>query len=99
MTGEESVELLKRSDHPVPAGQEPMANLRVISPGYLSTMGIDLLSGRDFSEEDRRKMRVVILSRKAAQDAFPDGNVGRFEAYFFGILFGEADFRFFDGAE
>lgn len=55
-----------------------MANRRFISPGYLATMQIPLLAGRDFSEEDRNNPRVVILSEKTAKTVWPDENpVGR----------------------
>jgi ABC-type antimicrobial peptide transport system permease subunit len=51
-----------------------MANRRFISPGYLATMRIPLLAGRDFSEEDRRNPRVVIVSEKTAKAVWPDEN-------------------------
>ena len=74
LTGDENVEGLHRTDHPVPQGQVPMANRRFISPGYFDVMGIRMLSGRDFSERDRENSRVVILSEKAAKAVWPDEN-------------------------
>ena len=74
LTGDTSVDGLVRPDHPVPQGQVPMANRRVISPGYFDTMEIPLLAGRDFSEKDRENPRVVILSDKAAKAAFAGEN-------------------------
>jgi predicted permease len=74
LTGDMSVDGIHRVDHPVPEGQAPMANRRFISPGYLATMRIPLLAGRDFSEEDRRNQRVVIVSEKTAKAVWPDKN-------------------------
>jgi len=74
LTGDTSVDGIHRVDHPVPQGQVPMANRRFISPGYLSTMRIPLIAGRDFSEEDRKNPRVVIVSEKTAKAVWPDEN-------------------------
>ena len=74
LTGDTSVDGIHRVDHPVPEGQVPMANRRFISPGYLSTMRIPLIAGRDFSEEDRTNPRVVIVSEKTAKAVWPDEN-------------------------
>ncbi len=74
LTGDMNLDGLVRPDHPVPEGQVPMANRRFTSPGYFDTMGIPLLAGRDFSEQDRENPRVVILSEKAATAAFAGEN-------------------------
>ena len=74
MTGDTGVDALVSPEHPVPQGQVPMANRRFISPGYLSTMGIALMAGRDFDQRDRDNPRVVILSKKAAQSVWPNQN-------------------------
>jgi putative ABC transport system permease protein len=72
LTGDVSVDEMHRVDHPVPQGQVPMANRRFISPGYLSTMQIALLAGRDFSEQDRKNPRVMLVSEKTAKAVWPD---------------------------
>ncbi len=78
LTGETSIDGLVRPDHPLPETQVPLANLRLISPGYLSTMQIPLLSGRDFSIRDRTNPRVAILSEKTARAVWPEENlIGR----------------------
>ena len=74
LTGDMNVDGLVRPDHPVPPGQVPMANRRFISPGYFATMKTPLLAGRDFSEEDRKNPRVVIVSEKTAKTVWPDEN-------------------------
>jgi predicted permease len=55
----------------------PSANLRVISPGYLKTVGTRLLQGRAFSEADRSNTPRVALVGAALADRFlPGGAVG-----------------------
>jgi predicted permease len=78
LTGDMSIDGMIRPDHPVPQAEVPMANRRITSPGYFSTMGIPLLAGRDFNQRDRENPRVVILSDKTAKAAFPGENpIGR----------------------
>ena len=50
-----------------------------VGPGYLSTMGIQLLRGRDFTEGDNKNTkRVVILNQHLSQTLFGDQDpVGR----------------------
>jgi len=46
----------------------PRAFFRTVSPGYFDTMGIPLLSGRDFRDDDRDgNERVVIVSESLAK--------------------------------
>ena len=71
LSGDMSIDGLVRPDHPVPQALRPMANRRFISPGYFIAMGIPLLAGREFTQQDRANPRVIILSQKAAQAAFP----------------------------
>jgi predicted permease len=72
LSGDMSVDGIVRPDHPVPEGQIPMANRRLIGPGYFATMGIPILEGREFDQRERENSRAVILSQKAAKAAFPD---------------------------
>lgn len=50
-----------------------------ITPGYFRTMGIPLLSGREFQkEEDATRPGVAIISQSLARQLFPDENpIGR----------------------
>jgi predicted permease len=52
----------------------PSANLRVISPDYLSTVGTRLLRGRSFSETDRPATPPVVLVSAALFDRFLSGH-------------------------
>ena len=61
--------------HPVPRADEPFADIRFASPEYFRTVGIPLISGRDFTERDDMKSnRVVIINQAFAKKFFPDEN-------------------------
>ncbi|HEX7289301.1 MAG TPA: ABC transporter permease [Candidatus Angelobacter sp.] len=50
-----------------------MANYRAVTPGYLETLGIPLLSGRMIRESDREKMPVVVvINAGMAKTYFPN---------------------------
>jgi putative ABC transport system permease protein len=52
-------------------GEEPFANAHVIGTHYFSTMGVPILRGRDFSDEDSATgARVVIINRTLARRFF-----------------------------
>jgi putative ABC transport system permease protein len=52
--------------------EDPRANFRVVSPGYFASLGVPILSGRDFNTEDKRGGEpVVIISQSVAQRMFP----------------------------
>src|SRR5262249_49639701 len=49
----------------------PRANYRIVTPGYISTMRIPLLSGRDFTEEDNaNRTAVALISAPLARKLF-----------------------------
>ena len=51
----------------------PRANYRIVTPGYISTMHIPLLSGRDFAEEDdANRAAVALISTSVARRLFSD---------------------------
>jgi predicted permease len=54
----------------LPAEQQPAADFRAISPEYFQAMGIPLLRGRLFNEQDRGKPRLII-SQSLAQRLWP----------------------------
>lgn len=60
-----------------PEMERPLANVRFMSADYLKTMGIPLLAGRTFNENDRKR-KVAILSERLARQIWPGQNaVGR----------------------
>lgn len=52
--------------------EDPLAQLRVVSPGFFSALGVPLIEGRDFNDNDKRGGEpVVIISQSVAQRMFP----------------------------
>lgn len=50
----------------------PEANVRMASPGYFATLGLPLVSGREFLEQDATDApRVVIVNESLARSAWP----------------------------
>lgn len=60
-------------------GDRPQGNYHVISPGYLSTVGLAVQHGRDFTDNDAiGTPTVVLIDANLAQRHFPGGDpVGR----------------------
>ena len=57
---------------PEDASRNPVSNFETAMPGYFATMGIRLLAGRDFTEQDTDKAPgVVIVSQSFAHSAWP----------------------------
>jgi putative ABC transport system permease protein len=53
----------------------PWAAYRAVSPGYLETLGVTLLSGRTFTPEDREGApKVAVVTEELASQAWGDGN-------------------------
>ena len=51
---------------------DPMAQFRVVSPGFFASLGVPIVEGRDFNDDDRRGGEpVVIISQSVAQRMFP----------------------------
>src|SRR5258708_33664433 len=56
-------------------GARLMANAATVSPGFLRTLGIQLLRGRDFEEtDDVRQPRLAIVNSSLAERLFPNGD-------------------------
>lgn len=54
-------------------GEEPQAHYRQVTPGYFGTMGIGLVSGREFERrDDRNTAGVAVVSEGLARRYFPD---------------------------
>ena len=60
---------------PANGEENPYARPRNIGPGFFTALGIPLVAGREFTEDDRLgKERVVIVSQAVAQRLFPNGD-------------------------
>ena len=80
LTGADSRSPYARVDKdPPPVNQRPLGLTRSISPGYLRTYSVPLLSGRDFDERDALdRPPVVLISKSSANKLFPNEDpVGR----------------------
>jgi len=55
-------------------GQDPRAQVRLVSPGYFSALAVPILAGRDFNDSDGHDNEepVVIVSQTLAQHMFPN---------------------------
>jgi len=60
---------------PAPRGKEPLAEDHAITPRYFETMGVSLISGRNFDATDvAGKPLVAIVNETLARQLFPAGN-------------------------
>src|SRR5262249_1559932 len=59
--------------HPLPEHERPSESFRAITPGYMETMHIPLIRGRDFSVRDDDKAPNVVLVNQAFADKFFPG--------------------------
>jgi putative ABC transport system permease protein len=52
--------------------EDPRAQFRAVSPGFFAALGVPIIEGRDFNDDDRRGSEpVVIISHTVAQRMFP----------------------------
>jgi putative ABC transport system permease protein len=64
------------SDRPAPpAGEEPVADVRVVAGDLFETLGIELLRGRVFDRRDGPEaLLVVVVNETLARDFWPEGD-------------------------
>src|SRR5439155_10697997 len=76
LSGNYSTTPYARTDgNPVSVSERPLGLTRSVSPGYFRTLGIPLLSGRDFTKQDKvDSPLVVILSNSTAKKLFVNEN-------------------------
>jgi putative ABC transport system permease protein len=56
-----------------PGEEDPRAQFRTISRGFFAALGVPLIAGRDFNDNDRKGTElVVIVSQSLAQRMFPN---------------------------
>jgi putative ABC transport system permease protein len=55
--------------------ENPTGRLRPVSPQFFAVLGVPILAGRDFTDEDRNGTELVaIVSQSVAQRLFPNGD-------------------------
>ena len=60
---------------PADGEENPTCRLRPVSPQFFAVLGVPILAGRDFTEEDRNGMELVaIVSQSVAGRLFPNGD-------------------------
>jgi putative ABC transport system permease protein len=60
---------------PMDGEEDPRANLRIVAPRFFAVLGVPLLAGRDFTDEDRDGHELVsIVSDSVARRLFPNGH-------------------------
>ncbi len=62
--------------HEPPAGEDPpIAGNNAIGPNFFRTLGVPILSGREFTDQDREGApRVAIVNETLVRELFPNGN-------------------------
>ena len=70
--------------------ENPHARLRIVGPGFFSVVGVPMLAGRDFTDEDRSGNEpVVIVSQSIAERLVPDGDALNRRFWWTDALFGK----------
>jgi len=60
---------------PADGEENPRGRMRMVAPRFFSVLGVPILAGRDFTEDDRRgKEPVTIVSQSVAQRLFANGD-------------------------
>lgn len=66
---------LTRENHPETASQAPLIEMGVVSPGYFHLLGVTLLQGRLFSDQDLESTApVAMINDAAARTFWPNEN-------------------------
>jgi putative ABC transport system permease protein len=60
---------------PADGEEDPRARMRMVAPRFFAVLGVPLLAGRDFTDDDRGGSELVsIVSQSVAQRLFPNGD-------------------------
>ncbi len=60
---------------PADGEEDPRARFRIVAPHFFAVLGVPMLAGRDFTDEDRAGTEPVsIISQSVAQRLFPNGD-------------------------
>jgi predicted permease len=79
---------------PANGEENPRARIRNVTPGFFAALGVPILAGRDFNDEDRAGSGlVVIVSQSIAQRLFPNGDAVNRHLWWTAPFFGEPEPR------
>jgi predicted permease len=60
---------------PADGEEPPRGRMRMVAPRFFAVLGVPILAGRDFTDDDRRGSEpVTIVSQSVAQRLFPNGD-------------------------
>jgi putative ABC transport system permease protein len=71
---------------PANGEDQPLVAMRMIGPGYFDVLGVPLLEGRDFTDEDGAGEPVVMVNQAFAQRMFPNGHALNRKVWWTGTL-------------
>jgi putative ABC transport system permease protein len=75
---------------PADGEENSYARLRVVAPRFFAVLGVPMLAGRDFTDDDRADSEpVVIVSQSIAQRLFPDGDALNRKLWWTDAIFGK----------
>jgi putative ABC transport system permease protein len=75
---------------PADGEENPHARLRIVAPRFFAVLGVPMLAGRDFTDDDRAGSEpVVIVSQSVAQRLFPNGDAVNRKLWWTDGLFGK----------
>jgi putative ABC transport system permease protein len=75
---------------PADGEENPLARMRMVTPGFFAVLGVPIMAGRDFTDDDRRgREPVAIVSQSIAQRLFPNGDAVNRTVWWTEPLFGK----------
>jgi len=73
--GATKVQFVADGYQPANGEENPTGRLRSVSPQYFAVLGVPLLAGRDFTDDDRNSKELVsIVNQSVARRLFPNGD-------------------------
>jgi predicted permease len=79
---------------PADGEENPYGRLRMVGPHYFPVVGVPIVAGRDFTDQDRSDSEpVVIVSESVARRMTPDGNAVNRTLWWTDPLFGKPQAR------
>jgi putative ABC transport system permease protein len=73
--GNTQLQFVAEGYQPANGEEAPTGRLRIVSPGYFAVLGVPIVAGRDFTDNDRTsKDLVAIVNQSVAQRLFPSGD-------------------------